>query len=136
MTPVVDMPEDVTAADPKPEPPTTEAVQGIDARYVVTLHGKDYILYAGLVALAHQRGLRSLKAEFISVTETMALAKAEAVFADGRIFQEASDSSPDNVGKQVRPSWPRMALVRAKARCLRDALAISACSLEELGEAD
>jgi hypothetical protein len=127
---VTDLVEGTPAAEPH------EPVPGIDPRYVVTLHGKDYVLYTGLVALAHQRGLRSLKAEFISVSETLALAKAEAVFADGRVFQEASDSSPENVGKTVRPHWPRMALVRAKARCLRDALAISACSMEELGEAD
>jgi hypothetical protein len=131
-TPAVEVQDE--APEPEPEPPA--AVQGIDPRYVVSLHGKDYILYSGLVALAHQRGLRSLKAEFITVTETMALAKAEAVFADGRVFQEASDSAPNNVGKQVRPHWPRMALVRAKARCLRDALNVSACSVEELGADD
>ena len=123
-------------AEPAPhEARATEPVHGIAREHVVVLHGKEYVLYAGLIAQARQQGLTSLKAEFISVTETLALAKATAVFADGRVFQEASDSSPDNVGKQVRPHWPRMALVRAKARALRDALGIGACSLEELGEA-
>src|SRR5438132_3851041 len=37
---------------------------GIDPRFLVTLHGKKYIQYVGLLALAHERGLVSLKAHF------------------------------------------------------------------------
>src|SRR5207248_5144296 len=88
--------------------------------------------YAGLLALAHERGLVSLKARFISVTPELALAEAEAVFQDGRVFTEAADATPANVGPQVKAHYARMALTRAKARCLRDALNISMCTLEEL----
>ncbi len=91
-----------------------------------------FVRYVGLLQLAHARGLLSLKARFISVTPELALAEAEATFADGRVFVEAADSTTANCGPQVRAHFPRMALVRAKARCLRDALNVSECSLEEV----
>jgi len=82
--------------------------------------------------MAHERGLTSLSAHFISVTETLALAEAKATFADGKTFSECADSTPQNVGPTVRAHFPRLALTRAKARCLRDALNISVCSVEEM----
>src|SRR5205085_2568134 len=114
--------------------PDAEAPAGIDPRFLVPLHGKQFVLYAGLLALAHERGLVSLKAHFTSVSSELALAVAEATFADGRVFVEAADASPANCGAQVRAAYPRIALTRAKGRALRDALNITMCTLEELGE--
>lgn len=105
---------------------------GLDPRFVVELHGKQFVTYPGLLALATERGLVSLKARFLSVTPELALAEADATFADGRTFSEAADATPGNVGAQVRPHFARLALTRAKARVLRDALNIGLCSLEEL----
>ncbi len=102
--------------------------------HLVYLHGKPFVRFAGLLALAHTKGLVSLKARFISVTAELALAEAEATFADGTTYAECADATPQNVGKQVAAHFPRLALTRAKARCLRDALNIAECSLEELGE--
>src|SRR5262249_17863087 len=97
--------------------------------YVVTLHGKPFVQYAGLLFLAHQRGLVGLKAHFISVTETLALAEAEATFADGQTYGECADSTPQNVGATVRAHFPRIALTRAKARVL---CAVKAAYLESV----
>jgi hypothetical protein len=47
--------------------------------------------------MAHEQGLIELKAEFISVSETLALAAAYAVFKDGRKFWDAADATPNNV---------------------------------------
>ena len=75
----------------------------------------------------------SLHAEFTQVTDTYALAKATVQLHDGRMFTEAADSTPENVGVRVKPAWRRMALVRAKARCLRDALNLGGLvAVEEL----
>jgi hypothetical protein len=124
------------AADESREPaePVETPHVGINPRFLVTLHGKKYIQYVGLLAMAHDRGLTSLKARFISVTSELAVAEAEAVFADGRVFVEAADATPQNVGATVRAHFPRMALVRSKARCLRDALNIGLVALEEVEE--
>ena len=86
------------------------------------------------LAMAHAQGLTSLTADFITVTADLALAHAVATFQDGRVFAESGDATPDNVNKKVRPHFARMALTRAKARALRDALNIGMCSLEELAE--
>jgi hypothetical protein len=102
--------------------------------HIVHLHGKPFVQYAGLLALAHERGMITLKAHFISVTAELALAEAEATFADGKTYGECADSTPQNVGTKVKAHFPRMALTRAKARCLRDALNIGICTLEEMAE--
>ena len=84
--------------------------------------------------MAHERGLVNLSAHFISVTEGLALAEATAEFNDGRTFMECADAMPTNVHAKVKPHFARMALTRAKARALRDALNISMCSVEEIAE--
>jgi hypothetical protein len=104
----------------------------IPQEFLTTIHNKQFVQYAGLLAMAHDRGLVNLSAHFISVTDTLALAEATAEFADGKVFMECADATPGNVGPTVRAHYPRIALTRAKARCLRDALNISVCSVEEL----
>jgi len=111
---------------------TPPAPGKVPAQYITMLHGKPFIQFAGLLALAHERGLVSLKARFVSVTAELALAEAEATFADGKSYSECADSTPQNVGAQIKAHFPRMALTRAKARVLRDALNIGMCSIEEL----
>ena len=112
-----------TAASPQPP---------IPSEFIVTISGKPFILYHGLLHMAHQQGLLSLHAEFTTVTDTYALAKATVHMHDGRVFSECGDSTPENVGAKVKPSWRRMALVRAKARALRDALDVAYTCAEEL----
>jgi len=80
------------------------------AKWVKHIHGKEFIQYAGLLAIAHEHGLTELAAEFISVTPELALAAAHAFFADGRKFWDAGDATPMNVHQQVRAHFPRVAL--------------------------
>jgi hypothetical protein len=107
---------------------------GIDPRFLTYLHGKPHIRYVGLLAMAHTKGLVSLKAHFISVTPKLAL--AEAVFTDGTAYSECADATPQNVPAHIRPHFPRMALTRAKARALRDALNVAMVAVEELEGGD
>ena len=121
-------PSERTVAAPElPEP-----VPSIPLQFLATIQGKQFVLFSGLLAMATQQGLLSLTEEFTHVTDTYVLAQARAEFHDGRVFRGAADSTPDNVGKQVKPHWRRMALTRAKARCLRDALNINLVAVEEL----
>jgi hypothetical protein len=112
--------------------PLPEA-RDIPAHYLQTIDGKPFVKYAGLLAMAHERGLQQLEARFTRVSDTLAVAHATATFVDGRRFTESGDATPENVGHQVRPHFARLALTRAKARCLRDALNIGLCTVEELG---
>ena len=124
----------------QPEPPTTpEGEDGaaldratIPPQYIQRIHGKPFVRYAGLLAMAHERGLHKLEATFVSVTDARAVAQATAIFVDGRRFVESGDATPENVHFGVRPHFARLALTRAKARALRDALNIGICAVEEL----
>ena len=125
----------VTTAHAHPqqaETHATEPVQGIDPKWLTYIHDKPFVVYAGLLHMAREAGLVRLEAQFISVTPDMALASATATFADGRTFREAADATPGNVNAKVRQHFPRLALTRAKARCLRDALGIDMAAVEEL----
>jgi hypothetical protein len=122
--------------EPGPPVPAAALLPESLLPYVVHIKGKAFIQYGGLLTLAHSRGLVSLKVDFISVTSELALARAEAVFADGRVYAECADATPGNVGAQVRPHFPRLALTRSKARCLRDALGITMVAVEELSGED
>src|SRR5262249_448194 len=106
------------------------------SRWIKQIHGRDFIQYEiqyeGLLAMAHEHGLVELGAEFVSVTGDLALACAWAHFADGRKFWEAGDATPSNVHQLVKGHFPRVALTRAKARCLRDALNIGLVAVEEV----
>lgn len=118
--------------DPEVLSPVAPA-PAIRPEWVQLIHGKAFIRYEGLLTMAHERGLVSLKASFISVTETLALAQAEATFADGKIYAECADATPSNVNRMVSAHFARCALTRAKARALRDALNLGGlCTVEEL----
>jgi hypothetical protein len=121
-------------SEPAPVPDTDEAALRIPAQFLTHLHGKAFVQFGGLLAMAHEHGLQSLSARFITVEADLATAEATAVFEDGRRFTECGDASPDNVGAHIRPHFARMALTRAKARALRDALNIGMCSVEELAD--
>ena len=123
--------EDRAALPPPPKALLTPETLPEDM--VQKVHDKIHIKFIGLLAMAHQRGLTELSAEFISVTPELALAKAHAFFADGRRFYEAADATERNIlAPAVKQHFPRMALTRAKARCLRDALNIADASAEEM----
>jgi hypothetical protein len=116
---------------------TAEATRApqVPAQYVVQMQGKVFVKFAGLLAMAHARGLVELTAHWTFNDASLSLAEAVATFADGRHFREAGDATPDNVSRTVAPHFRRLALTRAKARCLRDALGIHLTAVEELGEA-
>ena len=125
--------DDAQASTPEPTAPVeASGTTNIPAQFLTEIHGKQFVKYEGLLAMAHEGGLTSLSAHFISVTGDLALGEATAEFRDGKIFKECGDATPANVHPKVKPHFPRMALTRAKARCLRDALNIAVCSVEEM----
>jgi hypothetical protein len=125
--------------DDQPEPaavaqtPAPTADMALLAPYITLIHGKKFVQYAGLLALAHHRGLRELAATItVHLDGVLAIAEATALFADGRRFTESGDATPGNVSATVRPHFIRCALTRAKSRVLRDALGIDMVAVEEL----
>ncbi|MGF1473223.1 MAG: hypothetical protein ACFB50_15985 [Rubrobacteraceae bacterium] len=108
--------------------------------FMITRQGKQYVLFAGLLDEAHNRGLTSIDTELLQVPDqnngSVAVVKATVELEDGRRFSGIGDASPENVGRNIVPHLLRMAETRAKARALRDAVNVGATALEELSDGD
>jgi hypothetical protein len=108
--------------------------------FLINRHGKQYVLFAGLLDAAHNQGLHGIDTELIQVPDNannnVAVVKATVEMQDGRTFSGIGDASPENVGRAIVPHLIRMAETRAKARALRDAVNVGATALEELSDGD
>lgn len=103
--------------------------------FVINRHGKDYVLYAGLLDEAHQQGLKAIRTHLVQPpladNGNVAICMAE-VITDRGTFTGLGDASPDNVSRAMANALIRLAETRAKARALRDAINVSMVSVEEL----
>jgi hypothetical protein len=122
------------AVAPAPAPAPGESPQGVPAQHVVLIQGKPFVKFSGLLAMAHERGLIALTADWTYNDGELSLAHAVATFQDGRRFEESGDATPANTNRKVAVHFRRVALTRAKARVLRDALGIDLVAVEELAE--
>lgn len=108
----------------------------MDPKFIVNLSGKDYPLYAGILAEAHERGLQSIETQLIQVpsaeNEYMAIVKAVVRMKDGSFFEDYGDASPRNTSPRIATALIRLASTRAKGRALRDAINVGQTMLEEL----
>lgn len=108
----------------------------IEERFYVTLKGKRFPLYAGVLLAAQAAGLRNLEVKPLQIPSAengwMAVCEAIAVFEDGRTFSDIGDASPANCSPQIATAALRMASTRAKGRCLRDAIGLGETLREEL----
>jgi hypothetical protein len=110
----------------------------LDERFVKNIEGKDFVLYAGLLDLAHQKGLTSMEVEILQMpgkdNGSQAIVKAYAESKIGETFSDVGDADPANCNAKVAKHLLRMASTRAKARALRDFTNIGMTCLEELGD--
>jgi hypothetical protein len=95
------------------------------------------ISFKGLLALAHDDGLKSVKTTVVQLpTEEngkTAVITAEVTTAKGT-FTGTGDASPANVNRRIAPHVLRMAETRAIARAFRLAVNIGVVAIEELGD--
>lgn len=110
----------------------------LDERFIKQVDGKEFVIYAGLLDLAHQKHLVSLDVDIIQYpskdNDHTAVCKAIAKTTTGGPFIDIGDANPENCDAKVSKHLIRMASTRAKARCLRDLTNIGMTALEELGD--
>jgi hypothetical protein len=111
-----------------------QPTNGMPSQHLVFIQGKPFVRYAGLLQMAHERGLTALTADWTFNSDDLSLAHAVATFQDGRRFEESGDATPANTNRKVAPHFRRVALTRAKARVLRDALGVDLVAIEELAD--
>ncbi|NWH05895.1 hypothetical protein [Desulfobacter latus] len=112
----------------------------LDDRFIKSIKGKDFVVYAGLLDLAHQIGIQSIRVKTIQYPTKEngleAICEAHVVSKSGEDFIEIADANPNNVAPLVKAHVLRMAATRAKGRALRDMTNIGITCLEELGNID
>ncbi|HEV2472836.1 MAG TPA: hypothetical protein VGS41_09240 [Chthonomonadales bacterium] len=115
----------------------------INREFLVERQGKAFVLYSGLLDIAHQQGLKSISTQLIQAPDEanhrVAICSAVvSIVRDGeeRTFTGLGDASPQNVASAMQNCLIRMAETRAKARALRDAVNVAATAFEELAEED
>lgn len=116
----------------------------MDDQHIVKLNDRSYLLFVGVVAEAHAKGLMGVLVDLLQIPSEengmMAIVKATARFApivEGgpeRIFESYGDASPRNCSQRVSTALIRMADTRAVGRALRVGANIAHTLLEELGD--
>lgn len=112
----------------------------LDKQFITQFQGKDFVLYSGLLDLAHQKGILRINVDVeqfpTDENDYVAVCKAIVESVTGEEFIEWGDANPKNVNRKVAAHILRMAATRAKARALRDFTNIGMTCMEELGGAD
>lgn len=111
--------------------------------YIVERQGRAFVLYAGLLDLAHQHGLKAIQTELVQIPAEsnyrVAICKATVILEkDGleRVFTGIGDAATNNVAPAMQTCLIRLAETRAKARALRDAVNVGVTAFEELADDD
>ncbi|HPC67685.1 MAG TPA: SWIM zinc finger family protein [Syntrophorhabdaceae bacterium] len=116
----------------------TDVRPRLDERFIRNIKGKDFVLYAGVLDLAHKMGLVELKASPVQYptkeNDMRAICVSYARTQDGRVFEDVGDADPNNTDSVISRHIIRMASTRAKARALRDLTNVGMACLEELAD--
>jgi len=117
-----------------------KSVPKLDERFITNIKGKDFVLYAGVLDLATQKGLLKLGVELLQFPTkengNEAICRAAAESGTGEMFSDIGDANPTNCSSKVVKHLIRMASTRAKGRALRDMCNIGIACLEELADFD
>ncbi len=112
----------------------------LDERFIMTIEGKDFVKYPGLLDLGHQKGISRIEVEPIQLpskeTGNTAICRATVVSKTGETFIDIGDANPDNVNSRIAKHLLRMASTRSIARALRSYTNIGMTCLEELESID
>ena len=98
-------------------------VPKLDDRFMTNIKGKDFVLYAGVLDLATQKGLLKLEVELLQFPTkengNEAICRAVAESGNGQVFSDIGDANPQNCHSMIVKHLIRMASTRAKGRALQ-----------------
>ena len=109
----------------------------VPEKFIKNLQGKNFVLFSGLLELAHQDGLSQSNTEILQfpndANKQTCVVKAVVTTKKGT-FSGIGDASPASVpNKNIAVHAIRMAETRALARALRFATNVEMTAFEELG---
>jgi hypothetical protein len=110
----------------------------LDERWIIKIEKKDFVQYAGLLDLGHQKGISQIEVDPIQLPTAengnFAVCKATVISKTGESFTDVGDANPQNCSSKVGKHLLRMASTRAIARALRSFTNISYTCFEELSD--
>lgn len=117
------------------ESPSNRNNLKIDKKYIVSINGKDFITYNGLLEYAKSQYGGILKREVVELKKSddwkSASAQVRITMKEGQIFEDVGTCTPENAkGVKIYPE--ELAVTRGYARALRFGLVVDYCSKEEL----
>lgn len=134
----VAMIDDMAKQNSKAKPQeSSESFGEFNANEITNIKGKNYVIYEGLLRLAHKKGLKKFEIieKFISADMKTAWVQVRAYCEkEGKetFFDGIGSSTPENTGTMTQDHPVEMAHTRAKGRALRDFLNIGQAMAEEL----
>lgn len=102
---------------------------------ILKKNGKEFVFLRGLERLAKERGIVGAYSRIVATPSPecpCAVVTFQYVFADGATYEGSADATIKNCDQGFRLYLTAMAESRAKARALRNAFGIAACSVEEI----
>ena len=112
----------------------------LDERWIITIEGREFVKYPGLLDLGHQKGISQIEVEVVQLPTAdnghFAVCKANVVSKTGDSFVDIGDANPQNCSSKVAKHLLRMASTRAIARALRSFCNIGISALEEIDISD
>lgn len=111
----------------------------IPTRFTKKIQGKDFVLFEGLLEMAHAEGLKRVETQLLQAPhkDNGMLAIVRAVIeTDKGIFSALGDASPESAERPMQPHLVRLADTRAIARAIRIAVNVGITAVEEINESE
>ena len=110
----------------------------LDERWIIEIEGNQFVKYAGLLDLGHQKGISQIEVEPLQLPTkengNFAICRATVISNSGESFTDIGDANPGNCSSKVVKHLLRLASTRAIARSLRTFTNIGYTCLEELAD--
>jgi hypothetical protein len=110
----------------------------LDERWIIEIEGNQFVKYAGLLDLGHQKGISQIEVDPLQLPTkengNSAICKATVISKSGESFTDIGDANPQNCSSKIAKHLLRLASTRAIARSLRTFTNIGYACLEELAD--
>ncbi len=128
-------------SEPKLElqPESAKGGQKLPAKFIKKIQGKDFVLFEGLLEMAHAAGLKRVETQLLQAPhrDNAMLAIVRAVVeTDKGVFSALGDASPESAERPMQPHLVRLADTRAIARALRLATNVGMTAAEEINPSE
>jgi hypothetical protein len=110
----------------------------LDPRWIIEIDGHQFVKFAGLLDLGHQKGIAQVEVDPIQLPTkengNFAICKATVVSKTGESVTDIGDANPLNCNSKVAKHLLRLASTRAIARSLRVFCNVPLTAIEEISD--